>query len=175
MSDSDPSGTNAARQLGDLLAQLPVGDVTESWNKVETTAQSLANGLRVRDDDNHTTLGRTFLPQTLTSLLKSSLDGAPIPSPMRTSAVFEILRIGANLCMDHDENRGHLLEAGFPQEIVLLLEGYAGTIPKNITSPQEPVPLTIPHLKIVKTAIGVLLNASIGYGLSACLCDYDYG
>ena len=64
-----------------------------------------------------------------------------------------------------DENRGHLLEAGFPQEIVLLLEGYAATIPKNTTSPQEPLPLTIPHLKIVKTAVGVILNASIGYGL----------
>jgi hypothetical protein len=133
-------------------------------------------------DDNHTTLGRTFLPQTLTSLLRSALNGSSIPSTVRTSAVFEILRIGANLCMDHgksqlfiisigfllhfiDENRGYLLDAGFPQEIVLLLEGYAATIPKNITSPQEPLPLTIPHLKIVKTAIGVLLNASIGYGL----------
>ena len=73
-----------------------------------------------------------------------------------------------------DENRGHLLEAGFPQEIVLLLEGYAGTIPKN-TSPEEPLPLTIPHLNIVKTAIGVLLNASIGYGLSGHLCNSNNG
>jgi hypothetical protein len=72
-----------------------------------------------------------------------------------------------------DENRGHLLEAGFPQEIVLLLEGYAGTIPKNTISTQDPLPLTIPYLKIVKTAIGVLLNASIGYGLSVCLCVSD--
>jgi hypothetical protein len=56
-------------------------------------------------DDNHTTLGRTLLPQTLTSLLKSSLEGSPIPSPARTSAVFEILRIGANLCMDHGKSQ----------------------------------------------------------------------
>jgi hypothetical protein len=55
----------------------------------------------------------------------------------------------------------------------LLLEGYAGTIPKNITSPKEPLPLTIPHLKIVKTAIGALLNATIGYGISECHHDYD--
>lgn len=74
-----------------------------------------------------------------------------------------------------DENRGHLLEAGFPQEIVLLLEGYAGTIPKNVTSSKEPLPLTIPHLKIVKTAIAVLLNASIGYGLSVRYYIYAYG
>lgn len=47
---SDPTAcANAARQLGDLLAQLPVGDATESWANIETTAQSLANGLRVRD------------------------------------------------------------------------------------------------------------------------------
>jgi hypothetical protein len=47
MSDSS-SCANAARQLGDLLAQLPVGDVAESWSKIEMTAQNLANGLRVR-------------------------------------------------------------------------------------------------------------------------------
>lgn len=28
----------------------------------------------------------------------------------------------------------------------------------------EPLPLSPPDLKIVKTAIGVLLNASVGYG-----------
>lgn len=41
-----------------------------------------------------------------------------------------------------------------------------GTIPKNATSPPEPLLLTIPHLKIAKTAVGVLLNATIGYGVS---------
>lgn len=41
--------SNAARQLGDLLAQLPVGDAAESWNDIETTARSLADGLRVKD------------------------------------------------------------------------------------------------------------------------------
>jgi len=72
-----------------------------------------------------------------------------------------------------DENRGHLLEAGFPQEIVLLLEGYAGAIPKNVTQSKEPLPITIPHLKIVRTAIAVLLNASIGYGLFVRYYDCD--
>jgi len=45
------SCANAARQLGDLLAQLPIGDDTESWAKVEITAQGLANGLRVRNGE----------------------------------------------------------------------------------------------------------------------------
>lgn len=141
MRDSS-SCANAARQLGDLLAQLPIGNVTESWLNIEATAQSLANGLRVRDgehfifgvscrlvrfeplttfcspDDIHTTLGRTFLPQTLTSLLKASLDGSPIPSPARTPAVFEILRIGANLCMDHGRSQS------FPTNATTLLYLY---------------------------------------------------
>lgn len=63
-----------------------------------------------------------------------------------------------------DENRGHLLEAGFPQEVVSLLEAYAGTISKDANSPREPLPLSVPHLKIVKTSIGMLLNVTIGYG-----------
>lgn len=61
-----------------------------------------------------------------------------------------------------DENRAALLEVGFPQSVMSLLEGYAETIPSppDATS----LPLSIPHLKIVRTSIGVLLNASIGYG-----------
>ena len=45
-----------------------------------------------------------------------------------------------------------------------LLEGYA----ENITLPRnpEPLPLSIPHLKLIRTSIGVLLNASIGFGVS---------
>jgi len=74
------------------------------------------------------------------------------------------------LCIQHsnadlggkDENRAALLEVGFPQAVMTLLEGYAETIP----SPPDlrPLPLSIPHLKIVRTSIGVLLNASIGFG-----------
>jgi hypothetical protein len=62
-----------------------------------------------------------------------------------------------------DENRGHLLEAGLPQAIVSLLEGYAEPI--GTTPQREPLPISIPHLKVVKTAIGVLLNVSINYGM----------
>ena len=62
-----------------------------------------------------------------------------------------------------DENRGYLLEAGLPQAIVSLLEGYAELIPGNTQT--EPLPLSISHLKVVRTAVGVLLNASIGYGV----------
>lgn len=63
-----------------------------------------------------------------------------------------------------DGNRSHLLEAGFPQILVSLLEGYAEAI--------SPLPnmkiltLSLPHLRVIRTAIGVLLNASIGFGMT---------
>ena len=65
-----------------------------------------------------------------------------------------------------DQNRGQLLEAGFPQATVSLLEGYAEHLP---TKPQViPLPLSPLHLQVIKTAIGFLLNSSLGYGLSTC-------
>jgi len=67
-----------------------------------------------------------------------------------------------------DENRGHLLEAGFPQAIVSLLEGYSESLVPALQ--REPLPLTIPHLKVIKTAVGVLLNASINFGTYVTKC-----
>lgn len=110
-----------ANKLGDLLAQLPLNTNQEQWNSIEVTAQSLANDLRVRDGtlyillwrrtqvhgrhsvpvERQTAIGKTFLPQTLTSLLKGALGAVSIPPDGKKSAVFEILRVGANLCMDH--------------------------------------------------------------------------
>ncbi|KAI5122938.1 hypothetical protein M0805_006820 [Coniferiporia weirii] len=163
MSASEPaanSSSRAARNLGDLLASI---EVNADWSAVEITAQSLANGLRIRGGpvDEHTALGRTLLPQTLTLLLKAALEGQRTPDDTHTSAIFELLRVGANLCMDHNENRGYLLDSGFPQLVVSLLEGYAETLPE-IPS-QQPIPLSNPHLGIIKTAIGALLNLSLGY------------
>ncbi|EPQ58166.1 hypothetical protein GLOTRDRAFT_136931 [Gloeophyllum trabeum ATCC 11539] len=152
----------AARKLGDLFAQLPLAQDGQ-WQEIEVTARNLANGLRVKGGpvDSHTALGKTLLPQTLTSLLKSAI-GESTPDPSRTAAVYEILRVGANLCMDHDDNRGFLLEAGFPQTVVSLLEGYTESIPSS-RHRADPAPLSIPDLKLIKTAIGVLLNCSIDY------------
>lgn len=61
-----------------------------------------------------------------------------------------------------DDNRGALLEVGFPQAVISILEAYAESIPSPPTG--KPLPLSIPHLKVVRTSIGVLLNASIGFG-----------
>ncbi|TDL27510.1 hypothetical protein BD410DRAFT_782602 [Rickenella mellea] len=149
-----------AGKLGDLLASLPV---TSNWKEIESTAQELANGLRVRGGpvDHHTALGKTLLPQTLTHLLKAALEGSRVPDDDRSGVVLELLRVGANLCMDHNDNRGYLLEAGFPQTTLSLLEAYADIVP---AVPQtNPVVFSIKDLKVIKTAIGELLNASLGY------------
>ena len=70
-----------------------------------------------------------------------------------------------NYRLQSDENRGNLLEAGFPQTVVTLLETYSESIPpkRRLTDPLQIHP---EDLKIVKTAVGVILNISLGYGRS---------
>ncbi|KAF7304842.1 GTP binding [Mycena kentingensis (nom. inval.)] len=154
---------SSSSELGQRLCDLSASAASDNWKDVENTSQALANALRVRDGpvDIHTPLGQTTLPQALTTLLTSALQGNPIPALSHVPAVFELLRVSANLCIDHDENRGFLLDAGLPQAVVSLLEGYAESIPNPPTA--APLPLAIPHLKIVRTAIGVLLNVSLNY------------
>ncbi|KAF8797982.1 hypothetical protein BYT27DRAFT_7228589 [Phlegmacium glaucopus] len=155
--------TALERLLHNLAASLRTTNSDEQWQIVENISRELANSLRVRDGpvDYHNILGQTELPQSLTSLLSLALNGAHIPDSSHTSVILEILRVGANFCMDHDENRAALLDVGFPQAVMSLLEGYAETIPfpRNL----EPLSLSIPHLKLIRTSIGVLLNASIGF------------
>lgn len=63
-----------------------------------------------------------------------------------------------------DQNRGNILEAGLPQAVVSLLEGYTDLVPAALQT--DPLPLSIPHLQVIKTAVGLLLNASLGYGVN---------
>lgn len=156
---SGSSSFQSASKLGDLLAQLPLNQAGQ-WLEIESTAQSLANALRIKDVEQQTGLGQTLLPQTLTSILKGATSDSKTPEDERKPAIYEILRVAANLCMDHDGNREALLEAGFPQAIVAILENYVEVVAESQTTPP---PLSIPDLKIVKTAIGVLLNATLGY------------
>lgn len=58
-------------------------------------------------EDHHGIVGSTTLPRTLTALLATTRGGsngpaeAQIPQASAKSAAYEILRIGANICMDH--------------------------------------------------------------------------
>ncbi len=76
------------------------------------------------------------------------------------------------LCLSHasDENRSHLLEAGFPQATSSLLESYVELVPQSTAT--KPFPFTAPHLNVIRSAIGLLLNSSVGYGayLESSIC-----
>ncbi|KAK7054936.1 hypothetical protein VNI00_003399 [Paramarasmius palmivorus] len=135
----------------------------ELWQDVTRISRTLANALRVTDGpvDNHTALGQTSLPQTLSSLYTLALHGSATPDLSHSTPILEILRVSANLCMDHDDNRASLLDAGLPQALVSLLESYADTIPPPPYT--KPLSLDAAHLKLIRTAMGVLLNASVGY------------
>jgi hypothetical protein len=52
-------------------------------------------------EDNHTSLGQSDLPKSITTLLQLALRDSSVPKDSRTSPVFEMLRVTANLCMDH--------------------------------------------------------------------------
>ncbi|KAJ4488004.1 hypothetical protein J3R30DRAFT_3280675 [Lentinula aciculospora] len=151
------------KKLSELLIILNDAETDDAWQQVASTAQVLANGLRDRDSaiDNHSVLGRTPLIKNLSALFTLALHGSTIPNSAYTSPILEILRVSANLCMDHDDNRTSLLDAGFPQTLVSLLEAYTNSI--DPSSEWQPLPLSLPHLKVVRTALGVLLNASVGY------------
>lgn len=53
--------------------------------------------------EQQTALGQTLLPQTLTSLLKGALNDSQSSGAVCKPAIFELLRVAANLCMDHGE------------------------------------------------------------------------
>lgn len=63
--------------------------------------------------DNHSILGQTELPQSLTSLLSLALNGAHTPDINHASAVLEILRVGANFCMNHGQQALNLIAPSY--------------------------------------------------------------
>ena len=139
--------------------------------------------------DTQTELGATELPTVLAAIVKDALRCLRVPDISHLPALYETLRVGANICVDHgaiqrlhhlnpllipsvDENRGHLLESEFLTSLVTLLQRYTDLIPSD--KPTDFLPLSVAHLKVVRTAIGVLLNASLGYGASTWLDYLDY-
>ncbi|KAM6500561.1 hypothetical protein JOM56_003575 [Amanita muscaria] len=160
-SSSDPLA--AATTLSSLAYTLKSDDSQDLWQNLQTSARTIADILRVRDpvNDTHTLLGRTALPTTLTTLLSLALHDSSVPDTAYSAAVNELLRVAANLCMDHNENRASLLDAGFPQAVSAMLENYVELVPQLPTS--KPFAFTAPHLTVLRSAIGVLLNSSIGY------------
>lgn len=110
------------KNLSELLIRLKDSESDEAWQQVATTAQLIANGLRDKDGpslclihahcyfitshssvDNHTVLGQTSLIRTISALFSLALHGKAIPDPAYTAPILEILRVSANLCMDHGQ------------------------------------------------------------------------
>lgn len=119
-SDLPVSLQSLQQRLSTLLAHIRESGSEKSWLEVESVSRALADALRVRDGpskttsmcprsihlnthsvDNHTILGKTLLPQDLTSLFTLSLHDSTTPEEKYTSVVFELLRVAANFCMDH--------------------------------------------------------------------------
>lgn len=113
-------------------------------------------------------------------LLKKAQEDGPTPPDQLAPAVNELLRTGANVVMNHSElteglltkHRSHLspaenrsvaLEAGFPQTVVLILEGYVEQIrPLPVTTP---IAIPLMHLTVIKAAIGFIINVSLSHGM----------
>ena len=110
------------------LAEQLIGlaDSSPAWDQVQVTALELANALRSKGpgistnslshswnivpltqdripDDIHTALGQTDLPTALAKLLSvaSGSSGGDILSDSAAPATFEVLRVSANVLMDH--------------------------------------------------------------------------
>lgn len=134
------------------------------WQAAEVAARTIADTLRTRSGevDHKTQLGDSSLPETLAGLLKTATTTAGeagIPSSTAAkAAVYELLRVGANVCSDHDQNRQSLLDAGVVSSVLAMLNAYWRKISTTDSSR-----LPIDDLRLIKTSIGVLLNASLGY------------
>ncbi|KAF8654090.1 hypothetical protein AX16_003623 [Volvariella volvacea WC 439] len=142
------------------------GDIEQHWSQVETAVQTIANSLRVHntpEEDIRAKLGKTALPQTISSLFKLALGGKSLPNDSRLNVIYELLRVGANLCVEQEDNRAYLLEAQFPQEVTHLLESYAELLPPPPIA--EAINLPLEQLKVIKTAFGTLLNMSVSHSM----------
>ncbi|CAE6421699.1 unnamed protein product [Rhizoctonia solani] len=115
--------------------------------------QAIANALRLptaastRDD-----LGKSELLKALVGVWKSALpDANSRPTGVARTCILELLRVAANLCNDNDENRQRLLDIGLFQLLFPMLSAYS----------QEGIELELEDLKVTKTSLGFLLNASM--------------
>ncbi|KAG8891610.1 hypothetical protein FRC00_013382, partial [Tulasnella sp. 408] len=134
------------------------------WQVAEVAARTIADTLRTRSGevDHKTQLGESSLPRTIAGLFQiaaTSAGEAGIPSSTAAkTAVYELLRVGANVCSDHNPNRQALLDAGVVASVLEMLDAYWRKISATDSSR-----LPVDDLRLIKTCIGILLNASLGY------------
>ncbi len=61
----------------------------------------LSESRRCLADDTQTALGNTELPAVLAAIVKDVLRGLRVPDVSHLPALYEVLRVGANVCVDH--------------------------------------------------------------------------
>ncbi|KZT59782.1 hypothetical protein CALCODRAFT_449714 [Calocera cornea HHB12733] len=140
-------------------------DEDPRWTKVAKAAKSLADTLRHKtQDDLHGKLGKGSLPKAIAGLVKGTPGVSGVPSrSLRVPALVEVLRVGANLTADHDDNREVLLATDYVESVLGLLESYLPWI--RVPSEADPQsmqaqPLLLDDIRVIKTAVGALLNIS---------------
>ncbi|KAG8744125.1 hypothetical protein FRC12_014869 [Ceratobasidium sp. 428] len=120
---------------------------------VESSLQEIANALREKSAAaTRDMLNQSGLLEALVSVWKvaATADGVrPIGSTRSTA--YELLRVAANLCNDHDGNRQKLLDVGLVQSVLSALDAYG----------QESLELDLEDIKVAKTSVGFLLNATM--------------
>ena len=104
-SSSDPLA--GASALSSLANSLKLGDSQDTWSNIQATSRAIADSLRVKDpvNDIHTLIGKTSLPPVLANLFSLALHNLPIPDDTYAAPLNELLRVAANLCMDHSKWR----------------------------------------------------------------------
>ncbi|KZO95175.1 hypothetical protein CALVIDRAFT_483060 [Calocera viscosa TUFC12733] len=143
-------------------------DADPRWTKIAKAAKSLADILRHKtQDDLHGKLGKGSLPKSIAGLIKGTPGVSGVPSrSLRVPALVEVLRVGANLSADHDDNRELLLATDYVESVLGLLESYLPWIRlPTEADPQskQAQPLLLDDIRVIKTAVGALLNISAGF------------
>ncbi|KAG9126173.1 hypothetical protein FRC07_004580 [Ceratobasidium sp. 392] len=116
---------------------------------VESSLQAIANALREKSAAaTRDKLNQSELPEALVSVWKATIaaDGVR-PTGVARSTAFELLRVAANLYA----NRQKLLDVGLVQSVLSALDAYG----------KESLELDLEDLKVAKTSVGFLLNASM--------------
>ncbi|EJU05755.1 hypothetical protein DACRYDRAFT_98363 [Dacryopinax primogenitus] len=164
---SDPTALAAyLEEMNKLVAGAL--DTDPRWTKIAKAAKSLADILRHKtEDDLHGKLGKGGLPKSITGLVKGTPGVTGVPSRgLRVPALVEVLRVGANLCADDDDNRAIFLATDYVESVLGLLESYLPWI--RLPSEKDPQskqaqPLLLDDLRVIKTAVGALLNISASF------------
>lgn len=122
------------------------------WTDVSRRLKPFGDVLR--HERLRTDLGNTSLAEDCVGLLTESTRRYQSDSIALSEAQIEMMRILANLCIDHDENREKLLSKGAPQRISALL---------YVILSQQEHSFRSGITTVLRTAAGALLNLQLDH------------